>query len=44
MTSQSNDRANQNEGKWKRLHSIDGPGINRVMGPSDAVDLESPLF
>jgi len=44
MTSQSNDRANQNEGKWKRLHSIDGPGINRVMGPSDAIDLESPLF
>jgi len=28
----------------KRLHSVSGLGINCVMSPRDAVDLESPLI
>jgi len=38
-------RANGNfsDASLKRLHSVNGVGLNHVMSPSDAFDLKSPL-
>jgi len=32
-----------NDASLERLHSVSGIGINGVLSPSDAFDLESPL-
>jgi len=34
---------NFNDASLERLHSVSGLGINGVLSPSDAFDLESPL-
>jgi len=34
---------NLNDASLGRLHSVSGLGINGVLSPSDAFDLESPL-
>jgi len=34
---------NINDASLKRLHSVSGHGINGVLSPGDAFDLESPL-
>ena len=34
---------NVNDASLERLHSVSGLGINGVLSPSDAFDLESPL-
>jgi len=34
---------NFNDASLERLHSVSGLGINGMLSPSDAFDLESPL-
>jgi len=41
--SQNKSNGNFNDASLERLHSVSGPGINGVLTPSDAFDLESPL-